>query len=96
VLLEADLIRGDLGKLPHTPGQRVVQIYRRGDIGEPAAHSLRSKSAAQGLDWVDLPLAGARASGDVRKALATVRAGDVVVCCPKRWGMRLAIWCPTT
>ena len=79
VLLEADLIGSQLRTAAPASGRRVVQIYRRGDIGEPAAQALRSKSAAQGLDWVDLPLAGARASGDVRKALATLRAGDSVV-----------------
>jgi cytochrome c len=79
VLLEADLIGSQLRSAAPASGRRVVQIYRRGDIGEVAAQALRSKSAAQGLDWVDLPLAGPRASGDVRKALATLRAGDSVV-----------------
>src|SRR5258708_27501789 len=39
VLLEADLIRAELSLSSHATGQRarVLQIYRRGDIGESAA-----------------------------------------------------------
>jgi cytochrome c len=79
VLLEADLIRSQLRSSGRAPGQRVLQIYRRGDIGESGAHALRGKSAGQVADWIDQPLPERRAKGDVRKALASARAGDVVV-----------------
>jgi hypothetical protein len=74
VLLEADLIRTALEPSSRT---RVLQVYRRGDIGEAAALALKSKSAP--VDWIDLPLAQAGARGDVTAALASVRAGDTVV-----------------
>jgi hypothetical protein len=79
VLLEADLIRSRLRSSGLAPGQRVVQIYRRGDIGQAGAHGLRGVPAGQVADWIDLPLAEVHAKGDVRKALASVRVGDVVV-----------------
>ena len=81
VLLEADLIRTELGLSSRATGQRarVLQVYRRGDIGESAADALRNQSGTNDADWIDLPLAQARAGGDVRKALASVRAGDIVV-----------------
>jgi hypothetical protein len=79
VLLEADLIRSQLRSSVPAPGRRVVQVYRRGDIGESGAHALRGKPAGQVADWIDLPLTEGHATGDVRKALASVRVGDVVV-----------------
>jgi hypothetical protein len=79
VLLEADLIRAAAGLSSHAPGGRVFQVYRRGDIGEAAAGALRSQSAERAVDWIDVPLAQARVSGDVRGALGPVRAGDTVV-----------------
>jgi hypothetical protein len=75
VLLEADLIRRELERVAHAPGRRLVQVYRRGDIGEAAAHALRGGSD----DWVDLPLEATRRSGDLRNALDAVRADDTVV-----------------
>jgi hypothetical protein len=79
VLLEADLIRSQLQSSRPAPGQRVLQIYRRGDVGESGAHALRGKSAGQVAEWIDVPLPERRAKGDVRKALASARVGDVVV-----------------
>jgi hypothetical protein len=79
VLLEADLIRSQLRSSRPAPGQRVLQIYRRGDVGESGAHALRGKSAGQVAEWIDVPLPERRANGDVRKALASARVGDVVV-----------------
>jgi cytochrome c553 len=79
VLLEADLIRGELRKSTHAPGQGVVQIYRRGDVGEAAARASHSPSDGRGADWSDRPLPAGGAPGDVREALRTVRASDTVV-----------------
>jgi hypothetical protein len=77
VLLEADLIRRELGK-----SGRVVQIYRRGDIGEAAARALRSqsdgRSEAAAANWVDRPLPASGAPDAVREALGAVRPGDTV------------------
>jgi len=79
VLLEADLIRTQLGGPVPTAGHHVLQIYRRGDIGEAAALELRSQSGAAGADWIDLPLAAGVPLDAVRDALASTRTGDVVV-----------------
>jgi hypothetical protein len=79
VLLEADLIRAELRVSARSPGRRVFQIYRRGDIGESAAQALRTQSSAQAAEWIDRSLSAGGAAGDVRKALDSVRAGDTVV-----------------
>jgi hypothetical protein len=79
VLLEADLIGSELGASARSPGRRVLQIYRRGDIGEAAAQALRNPSDAHAADWIDVPLPASGTAGDVRGALGTVRAGDTVV-----------------
>jgi hypothetical protein len=79
VLLEADLIRTQLGPQQGARGHRVLQVYRRGDIGEAAAQALQKQFPAQATEWIDLSLPASRASGDVRRALAPVQAGDTVV-----------------
>jgi hypothetical protein len=79
VLLEADLIGAELSVSSKAAARRVLQIYRRGDVGEPAARQLREHSATRATKWIDLPLAPAAAKGDLRDALAQVRAGDTVV-----------------
>jgi len=81
VLLEADLIRTELGLSARATGQRarVLQVYRRGDIGESAAHALRNQDSTHAADWIDRPLPAGAAGGDVRETLGSVRAGDTVV-----------------
>jgi hypothetical protein len=79
VLLEADLIRAELRVSARAPGGRVLQIYRRGDIGESAAQALRNQSGAQAAEWIDRALPAGGAASDVRAALGSVRAGDTVV-----------------
>jgi hypothetical protein len=87
LLLEADLIRAQLrsgGLAPRSAvrregGQRVVQVYRRGDVGESAAQALRSQSKDRPGNWIDRPLPAAATGSDVREALASVKAGDTVV-----------------
>jgi hypothetical protein len=79
VLLEADLIRAELRVSARAPGGRVLQIYRRGDIGESAAQALRNQSSAQAAEWIDRALLAGGAASDVRAALGSVRAGDTVV-----------------
>jgi hypothetical protein len=79
VLLEADLIETLLPSSGQAAGRRVMQVYRRGDIGEAAAHALRSGSERQAADWIDRPLPAEGVGGDVRETLARVEKGDVVV-----------------
>jgi hypothetical protein len=57
----------------------VVQIYRRGDIGEQAARALRSGSAGLKAEWLDQPMAAGAGAGEVGRALASARPGDAVV-----------------
>ena len=86
VLLEADLIRTQLRadglarrSAQREGGRRVFQVYRQADIGETAAQALRSRSNGQAADWIDRPLPAAASGSDVRDALASVRADDIVV-----------------
>jgi len=50
VLLEADLMAGRIVGRHKTPGlKRVLQVYRRGDIGEEAARALATQLGALGI-----------------------------------------------
>lgn len=85
VLLEADLMAGRLagegGRLAERPlPQRVVQVYRRGDIGEPAAKALNAAVMAAGLKVENRPLrAEAADHKDVADALRGLGRGDALV-----------------
>lgn len=80
VLLEAQLIAGRLGADRAAPaGGRVVQVFRRGDIGAPAAQALAAAAAAAHREVVSRELPALRAPGDVAAALAGVSAGDALV-----------------
>ena len=61
----------------------MVQIYRRGDVGEAAARALRSQSKATSqsaaITWIDRPLPASGAPNAVRDALSGVHPGDTVV-----------------
>ena len=52
VLLEAALLKGRLAK-PGSPAQRVVQVYRAGDLGAAAAGALRRQLQAAHLEVTD-------------------------------------------
>lgn len=67
VLLEAELIAHDLATRA-VKGQRIVQVFRAGDIGEQAAAAFRAAMGASGTTMVSrrLPAHG----GDMRGALA--------------------------
>jgi hypothetical protein len=71
VLLEAQLVARRLGdaKIVPTAG-RIVQIYRAGDIGEPAAKALANASTAGGYRIVGHAL---RAGGSRRELAAALR-----------------------
>ena len=58
VLLEAQLLAQDI-KAPQVgspPAHRVMQIFRAGDVGEPAATELARELAGEGLEFIDRSL----------------------------------------
>ena len=76
VLLEAQLMLRSLGDAGQpAAGGRVIQIYRKGDIGEQAARSLRAGADAMGLKIVDRAL---DSDADLPAALAHT-PGDALV-----------------
>ncbi|HET7756976.1 MAG TPA: c-type cytochrome [Steroidobacteraceae bacterium] len=79
VLLEADLIRAALRNSARPPGGRLIQVYRRGDIGEAAARALRAQPAGQGPEWIEQPLPERGGLADLREALDGVHPDDTVV-----------------
>jgi Cytochrome c len=79
VLLEADLIRARLRQPASGASGSMLQVYRRGDIGEAAAQALRGQTGSSAFDWIDRPLPAVAGDGDLRQALASVRAGDTLV-----------------
>ena len=81
VLLEAGLIAGRL-RLDQQAAKvgRVVQVYRRGDVGEAAAGSLRAALDGAGLTTLERPLeAGAEATSALAAALEGTVKTDAVV-----------------
>jgi hypothetical protein len=80
VLLEAGLIERRLSDAREASGpRRIVQIYRTGDIGQPAAKALDADAAAAGLQIVDRPIAAGRDSKPLMSALEDVKGNDALV-----------------
>jgi hypothetical protein len=85
VLLEGDLMAGMLteqmaGSADRPVIRRLVQIYRQGDIGVAAAHSLEASAKAQGLKVESRPLpVETRDHQDVAHALGDLGRGDALV-----------------
>jgi cytochrome c553 len=87
VLLEAQLIgarvrsAADTGKGVAAGSRRLVQVYRRGDIGENAAAQLRVAlaSASPVAEISDRVLDPGAAPGQLRAALSDARADDILV-----------------
>jgi hypothetical protein len=80
VLLEADLARRALAQAAGRGAlRRVVQVYRRDDVGEAAAAGLRAAAALPGVEIVDRVLSATPAAGDVASAVETTGAGDALV-----------------
>ncbi len=78
VLLEADLIAHAITGDKRLPAaHRVVQIYRRDDIGQQAANALRGGVA--GVDLVDRPLRTGNGKQQLAAALRDIGSRDVVV-----------------
>ena len=78
VLLEAALVAQHLSANRERP-RRVVQIFRKGDVGEQAASTLRTAAAASGLETVTRQLGGGDARHELGDALAGLGAGDAIV-----------------
>ena len=85
VLLEARLGAHWLASL-HRSGnvQRVVQVYRRDDIGTAAARVLRKQLSAAGVVVVDRALGAGAQQAEWRRAVAEVRASDALVLWTRR------------
>lgn len=78
VLLEAELIAGRLRSLDtKVSPRRLVQIYRRGDIGEAAAASLRHATA--NIETVDRAIEPEAGPAKLRQALSDVGPDDGLV-----------------
>jgi hypothetical protein len=85
VLLEAQLIGKRLWS-PRGPGEseppawrRLVQVYRRGDIGEDGAGELRGALPARTIEAVDRVLEPSADAAQVRGALSDLGSHDVLV-----------------
>jgi cytochrome c len=85
VLLEAQLIANRVRSWPDTGEgasagrRRLVQVYRRGDIGEAAAGQLRIALASRMAQTLDRALDLGAAPARVQELLSDARAGDVLV-----------------
>ncbi len=80
VLLEAELIAHQLQDTAGALGiKRVVEVFRKGDVGAEAARALCDETAAHGLTTIERPLAPHGAGGDLAAALEKVGAKDAVV-----------------
>jgi hypothetical protein len=80
VLLEAALVARHLSdNRERLAPRRVVQVFRKGDVGEQAATALREAAAAAGLETVTRTLGTGDARRDLSAALAGLGAGDAIV-----------------
>jgi hypothetical protein len=85
VLLEAELIAGRVRTPADTPAapvagpRRLIQVYRRGDIGANAAVELRRALALSAPDAADRVLEPGADATFIKRALEDVRPDDVLV-----------------
>ncbi len=80
VLLEAQLMAHDLEtKRAALKLRRVVQIYRKGDVGQDAALAMRAASGGEGVQFVDRGLATGAGKLELAQALRAMHTGDAVV-----------------
>jgi hypothetical protein len=79
VLLEAQLLARRVTEKARAGLQRVVQVYRGGDIGEAGAHELRARLADHEIEVVDRPLGPAARSQVVSEAVENVHARDALI-----------------
>lgn len=80
VLLEADLARHHIADAAGRGAvRRVVQVYRREDVGESAAAALRGVPSAPGVETIDRALPAKPTAGDLARAVENIGDGDVLV-----------------
>jgi cytochrome c553 len=85
VLLEAQLIAkrlrssADSGGAASAQWQRLIQLYRRGDIGEGAAAELRAAAGSRKAETVDRALDPTDDPSRLQEALSDIQPGDVLV-----------------
>jgi hypothetical protein len=80
MLLEAGLISRQLQESRERLGlRRIIQVFRPGDIGEPAAEALRSAAAALGMDTVNRPLKTGEPQQSLADALQDIGVGDALI-----------------
>jgi cytochrome c553 len=80
VLLESDVIAGRLLQAGTSAPRRLVQVFRRGDIGADAARQLAGRITAAGRPQpVERALPPHAVPGDVARAVKTISAHDVLV-----------------
>jgi mono/diheme cytochrome c family protein len=80
VLLEAELIAHGLhGPATSAPGRKIVQVYRRSDVGAEAAQALRKALGDDGFSYIDSGLSEAASAKELRAAVAKAGKGDVLV-----------------
>jgi hypothetical protein len=78
VLLEAQLVARELADAS-APAQRVVQIYRAGDVGEAAARALQSARSGAAAPVVNHVLKAHGSPGELAAALRDVDTADALV-----------------
>jgi len=80
VLLEAQLIARKIQDTAKTMGiQRVIQVYREGDIGAAAAKALHDAMASQGLAIVYRVLKPGGAGAELAAAVEMAKAEDMLI-----------------
>lgn len=80
VLLESDVIAGRLLQENAPAPRRLVQVFRRGDIGEDAARQLTGRITAAGRPRpVERPLPAHAVPGDLARAVKNINAHDALV-----------------
>ena len=80
VLLEAELIAHALhAQGEHREGRRIIQVYRRSDVGADAAAALTRALGQDGNSFIDASLPGTASRAQLRRAVRKAGRGDVLV-----------------
>ncbi len=80
VLLEAQLIAQQLSRGPSPQNaRRIVQVFRKDDVGDAAAKAFHAESAAHGITVIDQPLPSSPGQMLIRHSLRKARPRDVLI-----------------
>ncbi len=80
VLLESELIAHDIQvKAAKQKPARIIQVYRRDDIGAAASQALQHRSEIAGIKIVNHDIAANAKQSDINKAIADAGSNDVLV-----------------